>query len=250
MRAAGGTEQKAVALAVVACPLGAWRDLHQPSVAVLAMPGGDAFRDNRAARVPPQVNHLRARIGLLVIVRHGDGIELAHRIVARKDATGVFPRDSGAGLHLRPRNLAAFAFAEAALRDEVVDSALPLLVARIPVLHGRVFHLGMVVGDDFHDGGMELVLVAHRGGAPFEVRDVGFVVRHNEGALELPRVLRIDSEIGGKLHGAAHALRDVNERSVGEDRRVEGGKEVVAVAHHASEILLHQIRVMLHCLAK
>ena len=116
------------------------------------------------------MNHLRARIRLLVIVRHGDGVKLADGIVACEDAARIFPRNGRAGFHLRPRNLAAFALAEAAFRDEVVDAALAILVARIPVLHGRVFHFGMVVGDDFDDGSMELVLVAHRRGAPFEVR--------------------------------------------------------------------------------
>ena len=75
VRAAGRTEQEAVALAVVARALGPGRNLHQSAVAILAMPGGDAFRYNRTACIPSQMNHLRARIRLLVIVRHGDGVE-------------------------------------------------------------------------------------------------------------------------------------------------------------------------------
>ncbi|MDZ7770872.1 MAG: hypothetical protein U5K38_18355 [Woeseiaceae bacterium] len=72
----------------------------------------------------------------------------------------------------RPRDLRAVAAAVAALGDEVVDAALAFGVARIPVLHGRVLDLGVVQRDQFDDGGVELVLVAHRRGAAFEVAHV------------------------------------------------------------------------------
>ena len=59
-------------------------------------------------------------------------------------------------------------------------------------------------------------------------------------------VLRlVDAEIGRELHRAAHAFRHVDERAVGEHRRVERGEEVVGDRHHSAEILLHQIGVLL-----
>ena len=56
--------------------------LHEAAIAVLAVTGGDALRDDRAARVAADVDHLRAGVGLLVIVRDRDGVELADRVVA------------------------------------------------------------------------------------------------------------------------------------------------------------------------
>jgi hypothetical protein len=50
----------------------------------------------------------------------------------------------------------------------------------------------------------------------------------------------IDAEIGRQLHRAAHARRHIDERSVGEHRRIERGEGIVADRHHRSEILLHQ----------
>ena len=51
VRTASRAEQEAVTLAVVARAFRTGRHLHQPAVAVLAMPGGDALRNNRTARI-------------------------------------------------------------------------------------------------------------------------------------------------------------------------------------------------------
>ena len=58
---------------------------------------------------------------------------------------------------------------------------------------------------------MQLVLVAHRCCAAFKIAYVGIVVGNDEGALKLTCVLCVDAEIRAELHGAAHALRNVNE---------------------------------------
>ena len=96
---------------------------------------------------------------------------------------------------------------------------------------------------------MQLVLVAHRRGAALQVRHVRVVVGHNERALKLARVARVYAEVGAKLHGAAHALGNVDERAVAEHRTVERGVEVVAVGHNRPQILAHQVGVVLHCVA-
>src|SRR3569833_3260069 len=57
---------------------------------------------------------------------------------------------------------------------------------------------------------------------------------------------RIDAEVGGQLHRAAHALRHVDEAAVGEHGRVQRGEEVVAHRHHGAEILLHQLGEFAH----
>ena len=137
------------------------------------------------------------------------------------------------------------AAAVAALGDEVVDAALAVLVARIPVLDGRIFDLGVVERDQFDHRGMKLVLVARRRGAAFEVAHVGALVGDDQRALELAGVLLVDAEIGRKLHRAAHARRHVDERAVGEHRRVERGEEIVGDRHHRAEIFPHQVGMLL-----
>ena len=68
--------------------------------------------------------------------------------------------------------LALRAAAGAALGHEIVDAALALGVARIPVLHGRIFDLRVFVRDQLDDRGMQLVFVALRRGAAFEIADI------------------------------------------------------------------------------
>ena len=86
-------------------------DPHQAAVGVLAVAGGDALRDDRAARVLADVDHLRAGVGLLAVVGERDRVELADRVVALQDAARVLPGDRRAGLDLRPRDLRALAAA-------------------------------------------------------------------------------------------------------------------------------------------
>ena len=136
------------------------------------------------------------------------------------------------------------AAAVAALGDEIVDAALAVGVARIPVLHGRVLDLGVVERDQFDHRGVQLVLVAHRRGAAFEIAHVGALVGDDQRALELAGVLLVDAEIGRELHRAAHARRHVDERAVGEHRRIERGEEIVGHRHHGAEILLHQLGML------
>ena len=93
---------------------------------------------------------------------------------------------------------------------------------------------------------MQLVLVAHRCGAAFQVRHVAPVFADDECALKLPGVARVDAEIGREFHGAAHALGDVDERAVGEHGRVEGGEVIVGVRHDHTEVFAHQLGVFAH----
>ncbi len=192
------------------------------------------------------MDHLGAGIGLLAVVGHRDRIELADAVVAMQHAGRILPGDRRAGLHLRPGDLAARAAAGAALGDEVVDAAAAFRVARVPVLHRRVLDLRIVVRHQLDHRGMQLVLVAHRRGAAFQVADVGAGIGDDQRALELAGVARIDAEIGGQLHRAAHALRHVDEAAVGEHRGVQCGEEVVRHRHDGAEILLHQFRMVAH----
>src|SRR3546814_18464338 len=88
--------------------------------------------------------------------------------------------------------------------------------------------------DQLDHRGVKLVLVALRRRAALQVGDVGALVGDDEGALELPGVLRIDAEVGAEFHRAAHTLGDVSEGAVGEHRRVQAGILVVAEIGRAS----------------
>ena len=142
------------------------------------------------------------------------------------------------------------AAAGAALCDEIVDAALALGVAGIPVLHGRVFDLRVLVRDQLDDRRVQLVLVALRRGAAFEIADIGALVGDQQCALELAAVARIDAEIGRELHRAAHAGRDVGERAVAEHGRIERREEIVVLRHHRAEIAADQLGVLAHRLAE
>ena len=137
---------------------------------------------------------------------------------------------------------------DAAFGDEIVDAALAVFVARIPVLDGGVFDFGVVVDNDFDDGGVQLVLVAHGCGATLEVTEIGSLVGDEECALELSGVAGVDAEVGAQLHGAAYAARDIDERAVGEDRRVECGVEVVGGRNDGAEVALHEFGVLAYSL--
>ena len=245
MGSAVAAQQQGVARGIVAGVVGVCRGAHQSAVGVLAVAGGDSLGYDCRLGVLADVYHLRACVGLLVVVGHGNAVELRHGVVAAQHARRVFPCNRRTGLHLCPRELGVHSAQVAALRHEVEHSALAVLVARIPVLHRGVFHLGIVLHDNLHDCGVELVLIAHRGGAALKIRHVGIVFGDDERALELSRVPRIDTEIGAQLHRAAHSLGDVYKRPVAEHGTVEGGIEVVAVWHHASQVFPHQVGVLL-----
>ena len=193
--------------------------------------------------------HLRAGVSLLVVVCDGDRIELCHGVVATEDARGVLPCHGRPCLHLCPRELRRLSAEVSTLRDKVQHASPPLLVARVPVLHGGVFHLGTVLDDYLDDGCVKLVLVAHRGGTSLKVRHIGVVVGYDERPLELSCVACVDAEVARQLHRAAHTLRDIDERAVREDCRVEGGEEVVPIRHDTAEILTHECGVLLDGLA-
>src|SRR5690606_37167186 len=191
VRAAAIAYQQRIALRVVPRAFRRRHDPHEAAIRVLPVARRDALRDDRAPRVAADVDHLRPGIGLLVVVRHGHGVELADGVRAAQDAARVFPRDRGARLDLRPRDLRVGAAAFAALRHEVVDAAPAFLVAGIPVLHGRVLDLGALERDELDDRRVELVLVAHRRRAALEIAYVAAFVGYDQRAFELARIRRV-----------------------------------------------------------
>ena len=243
VRAALIAQEQAVALGEVAHAARGRADADEAAIGVVRLARRNPLGDDRRAAVLAVMDHLGAGVGLLEIVGDRDRVELAHAVFAVEHAGGVFPRHRRAGFDLRPRDLGTIPLTQRALGDEVVDAALALGIAGIPVLHGRILDLGIVHRDQFDHGGMELVFIAHRRGAAFEVADVGALLRDDQRAFELPRVFGIDAEIGRKLHRAAHAFGHVDEGAVREDRAIQRREVVVAHRHDLAEPLPDEVRI-------
>ena len=249
MRAAFVTEQQAIALGKIAHAIGIGCHAHQPAIGVVAFSGADALGNDRTARPLAIVDHLGAGIGLLVIVRDRDRIKFADAVFAVQDAAGIFPSDSTAGFNLCPANLAVTPLAERALGHKIVDPSAPFCIAGIPVLYGAVLDLRIVQCNQFNDGCVQLVFIAHRRGAAFEIADVRALVGDDQGALKLPGILCIYAEICAQLHRAADALGDVDKGAIAEDRAVQCRKIIVVHRHNLAEPLLHELRIFLDRLA-
>ena len=153
--------------------------LHQSPIAILAMTGRDTLGYDRTFRILTQMNHLRTRIRLLVVVRHRHTVEFSRRVISRQNTGRVFPRNSRTGFDLRPRQPGVFA-ANSAFGHEIIDASLALLVARIPVLDGGILHLGILLDDDFDHGGMQLVLVPAGRRTPLQIADISSFVGHDQ----------------------------------------------------------------------
>ena len=93
---------------------------------------------------------------------------------------------------------------------------------------------------------MQLVFIAHRGGAAFKITDGRAFVGDDECALKLAGVFGVDAEIGAQLHRAFHAFGDVAEAAVGEDGAVQSGEEIVGIGNDGAEVLADQFRVFAH----
>ena len=192
------------------------------------------------------MDHLGAGIGLLVIVGHRDRVKFADAVFAVQYAAWIFPCHRAAGFNLSPAHLAAPSLAQCALGDEIIDAAFAFCVAGIPVLHGRIFDFGIVQRDQFDHSGVQLILVAHRRSAAFEIADIAALVGDDQCPFDLPGIFRVDTEIGRKLHRAAHPFGDVDERAIGKDRAIERGEIIVVHRHNLAEIFADEIRIFLN----
>jgi len=250
MCTAVGTDEQAVALRVIAGPVGSRGDMHQAAVTVLAVPGRDALADDAAAGILPDMDHLGPGVRLLPVAGHGHGIEFGRGMIPLENGGRVLPGDGRPRLDLRPAEVAALAAADAALGDEVQDAAAPLRIAGIPVLYRRIAHVGAFFNDDFHDRRMQLVLVAHRRRAALHVTEGRAFVRDDERPLELTGAAGVDAEITGEVHRAFHALGDIAEGTVGKDRGIERRIEIVPRGDDARKVFAHQVRMFAHRFGK
>ena len=185
--------------------------LYLSSVRIGTIPSRNSFRNNPATGVIPNMDHFSPRVCLLVIIRHGHGIKFTDRPVALQYRTRVFPSDSRTRLHLCPNQFGIIPFTNTSFGHEIIDTAFPVLISRVPVLHGTIFYLRVLLYHNLHDSRMQLILVPLRSSTSFQITHETFLFRHDQRALKLPRVRRVDSEISGQLHRTTHPFRDVNE---------------------------------------
>ena len=231
-------QEERVALAVVAGVLGMKTHLDESAVRILAMSGGDTFGDDARAGVLTDVDHLRARVRLLVVISERYGVELRGGIIAFEDAGRVFPGDGGTGLDLRPRE-ACVLMGNTAFGNEIIDTAFAVLVARVPVLDGRIFDFRVFVNNDLDDGGVQLVFIAHRGGTSLQIREIRAFVGDEKRALELTRVAGVDAEIGAQFHRATNAFGHIDKRTIGEDGGIECRVEIICRRYDRAEVFLN-----------
>ena len=94
MRTTFITQQQRIALTIVTRIVRLLSYTHQTTVRVLTMSGRDTFADNGTTGILTQMNHLRTRIRLLVIIRHRHTVEFSRGIISSQNAGRVFPRNS------------------------------------------------------------------------------------------------------------------------------------------------------------
>src|SRR5690606_22625570 len=103
-------------------------------------------------------------------------------------------------------NMRILTLAYSAFGNKIVHPSLALLVTWKPVLHGGVFHFGIIQRDNFHYGGMQLVFIPHRGGTAFQIAYIGAFLGYNQGTLKLPGIACVHPEVGAELHRATHTF--------------------------------------------
>src|SRR5262249_15918831 len=172
MGAAFVADQKRIAVGEIARAFRSAVGHYEAAIGVVGAPRGDALGDDPAGGVLAEMQHLGAGIDLLVAVRDPDRIEFSTRLFAAQSGARLLPGGGRAGLELGPGDLRALAATVAALGDEIVDAAATAGVARVPVLDGRILDLRVVERDELDHRRVQLILVAHRRGAAFEIAHI------------------------------------------------------------------------------
>ena len=211
MRSTIAAQQQGVAGTVVAGIIGIGCSTNQTTIGVLAMTCRDTFRDDGTLGVLTHVNHLGTGIGLLIVVGNSHAVELSYRVVATQDAGRILPGNRRTRLYLSPAQLRVHTAQVASLGYQVQHTTLTMLITRIPVLNGRVFHLSIILDNNLYDSRMELVLITHWRCTSLQIRNVSIIIGDDQCTLKLTGVTGIDAEVTAQLHRAADALRNINE---------------------------------------
>ena len=194
----------------------------QTAIAAAATVLADALGDDAALGMRGTVDHLGTGVLMLALRGKRDrqnlaaGTRLHHvdgRVLHRQMATQVAVDP----LHER------ILIGHGPFGHQVVDVVGP-------VLDRRVAAATILLDDHFDHGRVQALGGVHRGGAAFDVVDLGPFVDDDQRPLELAHLLGIDAEIGLQRELDLHARGHVDERTTRPDGRVEGGKLVVRAA--------------------
>ena len=93
MRPALIAKKQAVALRKVPHTIGLRGDADEAAIGAVGFAGGDPLGHNGGSGALAIVDHLRAGIGLLIIIGDGDRIKFSHAVIAIEDAAWIFPGD-------------------------------------------------------------------------------------------------------------------------------------------------------------
>ena len=126
-------KQQRVTLRIITRAGSALHDFHEASIGILSVSRRDPLRKDGAFGVFSDVDHLGARIRLLVVVGERHRVKLPNRVVTLQDAARIFPCDRRAGLYLGPRDLGIFPQTFAPLGDKIINAAFAVLVTGIAV---------------------------------------------------------------------------------------------------------------------
>ena len=96
---------------------------------------------------------------------------------------------------------------------------------------------------------MKLVGIKHRGRASLEIAHGGTFLGHDQCALELASISRVDPKIGRELHRAFHTLGNENKRAITKHGGIERREIIIITWHHRPQVFLHQLGMVLDRLA-
>src|SRR5262249_12651587 len=131
---------------------------------------------------------------------------------------------------------------------KIIDTAAPILIARVPVLHRRVLDFGLVERDQLNDRRVQLVFVALRSRAAFKIVYEAARFGDDQGAFKLTGFARVDAQEGRQVDRASHTGRNINKRTVSEDGCIQGRVKIVRERYHAAEIFFNELRMRVQCL--
>ena len=172
------TQQERITLTVVTRIVSLRANAYQATVGVLAPSGRNPFTNDSRTGVLSDVDHLRTRIGLLVVIGYSHTVKLSNRIVTRQDTRRIFPRDGTTRFYLRPRQLAIYTFTNATFGNEIVHASFAFSITRIPVLYSAVFDFSTIVYHNLYDSSMQLVLITHWSSTAFEIGNISIIIGH------------------------------------------------------------------------
>src|SRR5690606_15556141 len=158
-------------------------------------------------------------------------------VLAHQEGAGVLHRDLRAEVAVEPAHRGVGVH-HGALGDQVVNVVGPVLDRRVP-------DVGTLLAHDLDDTRVEGVARVRRSGAALDVVELRTGRSDDQGALELPYVLRVKQEVRLQRHAYFDPLGDVDERAAGPHGRVDGGEVVVLGRYDGGEVLLEELRVLL-----